>query len=268
MAKFCPHCGNPIDEGAVFCGNCGCKLEAQPNPQPEQAPTRQYEQPELQHPQPPFSVGQQVTPNITLGGDGKYRWIYEMSLFRNPTIFLLVWKIFLIITLGIFLFAMLMDAINGYMDLERLLLDLKIIAYVFIGVTALVAISCLIYAAIMGGKYIVLFTMDEHGINHAQIPTQAKKARNIAAAAFLIGAASGSFGGMAGGLAAANTEMYTSFAKTRKVRFYPRRETIKIRQTLSHNQIYAKPEDFDFVQSYILARVPDKAKPKNMRQPN
>lgn len=257
MARFCSECGTQLIDGARFCPNCGKAIDHAAINNPVQQQTDS---------QLPFSAGQQVTPNITLGGDGKYRWIYEMSLFKNPTIFLLVWKIFIVIVLGIFLFVMLMDAVNGYMDTERLLLDLKIMAYVFIGVTALVAISCLIYAAIMGGKYIVLFTMDEHGINHAQIPTQAKKARRIAAAAFMVGAASGSFGGMAGGLAAANTEMYTSFAKTRKVRFYPRRETVKIRQILSHNQIYAKPEDFGFVQSYILARVSDKAKPKNMRQ--
>ena len=257
MARFCSECGTQLIDGARFCPNCGKAIDHAAINNPVQQQTDS---------QLPFSAGQQVTPNITLGGDGKYRWIYEMSLFRNPTIFLLVWKIFIVIALGIFLFVMLMDALNGYMDTERLLLDLRILAYVFIGVTALVAISCLIYAAIMGGKYIVLFTMDERGINHAQIPTQAKKARNIAAAAFVMGAASGSLGGMAGGLAAANTEMYTSFAKTRKVRFYPRRDIIKIRQLLFRDQIYAKPEDYSFVQSYILARVPDQAKPKNMRQ--
>ena len=30
---------------------------------------------------------------------------------------------------------------------------------------------------------------------------------------------------------------------------------------LKHNQVYAKPEDFSFVQNYILGRVPDSAKP-------
>ena len=34
---------------------------------------------------------------VTLGNDGKYRWTYEMSLFKNPTIFLLIWKIFFFI---------------------------------------------------------------------------------------------------------------------------------------------------------------------------
>lgn len=61
MAKFCPNCGNPIDEGAVFCDNCGCMLTAQPNPQPEQP----YEQPEQQYAQPsqqPLQPTQQYAP--------------------------------------------------------------------------------------------------------------------------------------------------------------------------------------------------------------
>ncbi len=34
--KFCPKCGSKLDEGAVFCGDCGCKLEA-PKPEPRDA---------------------------------------------------------------------------------------------------------------------------------------------------------------------------------------------------------------------------------------
>lgn len=28
MAKFCFNCGNPIKEEAVFCENCGAKLDS------------------------------------------------------------------------------------------------------------------------------------------------------------------------------------------------------------------------------------------------
>ena len=118
----------------------------------------------------------------------------------------------------------------------------------------------------MGGKYIVLFEMDENGINHAQVPSQAKKAGGISAAAFTVGLLTGNHTAFIGGMAASNTQMYTGFSQTRKVRFYPRRDLIKIRQLLFRNQIYAKKEDFAFVQSYILARVPDKSKPGSLRQ--
>ena len=262
MSKYCSECGNQVPDQAKFCPKCGSpvtqgqiqNLNTSYQPQPHQPQYNRSQQ----------NAGQMVTPNIMLGPDGKYRWIYEMSLFKNPTIFLLIWKIFFFIFIGILGFIMLLDIFEGNMDLERLLFDLKLMGIVIAVLTVIIGISMLIYAAIMGGKYIVMFEMDENGINHKQLPAQARKAVGIAAAAFLVGMAGGNRSAMLGGMAAANTEMYTSFAKTRKVRFYPRRDTIKIRQLLYRNQIYAKPEDYSFVQNYILTRVPDNAKPSNM----
>ena len=240
---FCSECGCQMPDFARFCPRCGRAVRLN---------------------QPQFNAETKVTPNIILGSDGKFRWIYEMSLFKNPTIFVMIWKIFFFVVLGIFAFILLIDLINGDLDGEAALNLLKIFGYFVLGMTALVGISFLIYAAIMRGKYIVLFTMDEYGINHEQIPTQAKKAQGIADAAKLIGMLTGSHTAVTGGLAASGTSMYTAFSNTRKVRFSPRRDLIRIRQMLFRNQIYAKREDFGFVQSYILARVPDKAKPKKI----
>ena len=260
MAKFCPNCGNQMPDEAKFCPKCGSAV-GQRNPQAPAQPVSH--QPQYAQPQNVPPDVRMVTPNIGLGPDGKYRWIYEMSLFKNPSIFLLVWKIFFFICLGIFAMIVIIDAAEGYMDGERALNTLGIFGIVMGVMTALVWISFLIYAAIMGGKYVAMFEMDENGVNHKQLPKQAKKAMGIAAAAILIGMLSHSNSAVIGGIAATNTEMYTSFSKTKKVRFYPKRDTIKISHLLMHNQVYAKPEDFDFVQNYILQRVPDSAKPKN-----
>lgn len=265
---FCPNCGNQLPDHAQFCSHCGSTVRARSSQTQRQAPpNRQAPQPGRNRQQGDFfSAGTQVTPNIILGSDGKYRWVYEMSLFRNPTIFLTVWKIFIFVALGIFAVLLLIDLAEGYLDGEKLLNFLKFFGIALLGITALVGVSCLIYAAIMGGKYIVLFEMDENGINHAQVPSQAKKAGGISAAAFTVGLLTGNHTAFIGGMAASNTQMYTGFSQTRKVRFYPRRDLIKIRQLLFRNQIYAKKEDFAFVQSYILARVPDKSKPGSLRQ--
>ena len=264
----CPNCGNPLSNQAYFCARCGspvrqCRVQTQRQAPPVcQAPRQERNQ----HPGVGFSAGRQVTPNIVLGSDGKFRWVYEMSLFRNPTVFLTVWKIFIFVALGIFVLLLLINLAEGYLDGETLLSFLMFFGIALAGITALVGISYLIYAAIMGGKYIVLFEMDDNGINHAQVPSQARKARGISSSAFTIGLLTGNHSAFIGGMAAANTSMYTGFSQTRKVRFYPNRDLIKIRQLLFRNQIYAKPEDFAFVQSYILARVPDQAKPKHFRQ--
>ena len=193
-----------------------------------------------------------ISDNITLCADGKYRWTYEVSLFKNPMYFFLIWKIFFFIILGIFLIAFVADAINwGFDDAVG---SLKIMVYFILGMTVLVGLGYLLYAAIMGGKYIVDFEMDEAGINHAQTAAQAKKAKKIATITTLAGAATGRLSTVGAGMAAQRTEMYSEFAKVRKVKAYPSRNLIKVNGLLDHNQVYAAPEDFDFVYQYIASR--------------
>lgn len=199
-----------------------------------------------------------VTENIYRCADGKLRWVYEMPILRNPTIFLLVWKIFFFIILGIFALMSVFDAVEWPNEIgERLLNNLKFFGYFVIGMTVLVGISLLVYAAIMGGKYTVVFEMDEQGVNHKQLPKQAKKAQAIGAIAALVGAAAGNHATAGAGiLSAARTEMYSEFSKVRKVKACPRRHLIKVNQFLFKNQVYADKADFDFVLNYVRARVP------------
>ena len=59
------------------------------------------------------------------------------------------------------------------------------------------------------------------------------------------------------GMTAARTEMYTEFARVKRIKSYPRRGLIKLREGLSHNQVYTAKEDFAFVEGYIRSRCPD-----------
>ena len=184
--------------------------------------------------------------------DGKYRWTYEMSLFKNPTIFILVWKIFFFIILGIFAFMVIVDIADwGGFDGERFLGSLKAMGWFLLGMTVLVGVSYLIYAAVMGGKYVVEFEMDERGISHRQIPAQAEKAENIGKAAMAVGLATGKMSTVGAGMSAQRSEMYSEFARVRKVKAYPRRNLIKVNAGLFHNQVYVGREHFDFVESFI-----------------
>ena len=189
---------------------------------------------------------------VTLGDDGKYRWTYEMSLFKNPTIFLLIWKIFFFIFLGVFAVVNVSDFIKW--GPEKALENLPVLGYLLLGMTAVVGLGYLIYAAIMGGKYIVEFEMDEKGVNHKQIASQAKKAKKIGRVTMMAGAASGRIGTVGAGMNAQRTEMYSDFSKVRKVKVYPYRNLIKVNERFGHNQVYAAKEDFEFVKSYIVSR--------------
>ena len=197
----------------------------------------------------------QIGSRVSLHGDGKYRWSYEYSLFKNPTVFFLIFKIFFFIVLGIFAFMVILRITeNGNFFREEFLGYLKVFGFVLLGMIALVGVSYLIYAAIMGGKYSVIFEMDDKGVNHIQTARQAKKARGIGEAAAVIGLASGNFGMAGAGIASQTTNMYSDFSKVKKVKRYPRRNLIKVNATLNHNQVYAAPEDYEFVYDFIVSR--------------
>ena len=197
------------------------------------------------------------TKRIEQNPNGTYTWTYEYNLYKNSSIFFLIWRIFFFIILAIFAFLTIHDAIS-FDDFfpDRLLTNLKFFGYFIAGMTAVSGLAYLIYAASMGGKYIVDFTMDEKGINHAQIPAQANKAKKLGRTAFAAGAASGRFGAMSAGIASQRTEMYSEFAKVKKIKAYRRRGRIKVNETLNHNQVYVFKEDFDFVLGYISDRCP------------
>ena len=270
---FCRYCGRQLPDTSKFCDNCGTPTADNTVIPPSQAAgengygtdprymtAAQYRPSNSDMPpvQDLEQTGRWISPNIVLCSDGKYRWIYEVSLFKNPTIFLLVWKIFFFIMLGIFAFMLIIDAVNGDLDGERALDTLKFFGIFTLGMTTLVAVSYLIYAAVMGGKYIVIFEMDDEGVNHKQLPKQAKKAEAIGMLTALIGLASHNVTTVGVGLSSVRTEMYSGFSAVRKVKTYPRRHLIKVNGLLEHNQVYAAPEDYDFVLGFIRAHVPDR----------
>ncbi|NLC14341.1 MAG: hypothetical protein GX768_09915 [Chloroflexi bacterium] len=110
-----------------------------------------------------------VTKNIVKGADGKFHWSYDFSLYRNPTILMLLWKIFF-------------------------------------------------YAAIMGGKYSVIFEMDETGIKHIQLARQYERAQLLSYLSMLAGISSGQVSAAAPGFnAAMKQSTYSKFQQVRAI---------------------------------------------------
>ena len=189
--------------------------------------------------------------------NNEYRWRYDMSLIKNPTILFLIWKIFGFICLGIFLFSQLMSINSSIYGWEDFLNNTKYFAIFTGGMMVLCLLGYLLYAALMGGKYCVEFTMDENGVLHRQIALQAKKAKKIG----MITAAAGALSGRpstisAGVMSASRTSMYTEFYKVKKIKAYKRRNVIKVNAPFNKNQVYVRTEDFDLVLDYICERCP------------
>lgn len=193
---------------------------------------------------------------VTLCDDGKYRWIYAMNMWKNPTILFLILKIFYgIFAVGgvlLVIMSLTQPAYEGKLW-ENLGYFLIFVAFF----TVLILIAYSIVAAMYGGKYIILFTMDEQGITHEQVKEQARKARKLGALTAAVGAGRGSLSMMGlGASVAARTSMSSDFSMVRSVKAYKWRNVIKIREILSNNQVYARDEDFDFVYNYIREHCP------------
>lgn len=194
---------------------------------------------------------------VRLCKDGKYRWKYEMNMLTNPTIFLTVLKVFGGVVIGLFLvFGFFLYVIHGdWQGLWGMTKAMLLVLAIFFGLTIL---GVLLVAAMYGGKYIVLFEMDEKGIVHMLEPRQLKKAQKLGAITAMAGAARGSFSTAgAGMLAASKNASVSEFAKVRKVK--PRRwlRVIKVNQLLERNQVYVRKEDFDFVYDFIKSHCPN-----------
>ena len=189
---------------------------------------------------------------VRLCSDGKYRWVYEMNLLKNPTIFLTVLKVMMISVGIVWLFGLIIGL--GDMKLDYFLFWTKL-SGIMLGIfVVLTIIGVLITAAILG-KYVVLFEMDEKEVTHIQMPRQVKKAEVIGLITALVGAMAKNPTTIGTGmLAASKTKSTSVFANVRRVKARRRLNLIKVNQLLDKNQVYVPDEDFDFVYDFIKSR--------------
>ena len=195
--------------------------------------------------------------NIVRDEHGTYRWVFEYSLWRDPTMFLTVFKVFGGVGLGIVVLITIFDLASGnwkYVDLgDRLRFDAIILAIA----CGLALVGYTIFALIQGGKYCVLFTMDETSVEFRPLPKEMKRAEAISALNVLMGMASGNATQVGIGLtSAAGDSMTSTFANVRSIQGYRGRGVIKVNEPLAKNQVYVEPEDYDFVFGYIRERCP------------
>ena len=97
---YCENCGTQLKDGAKFCPNCGASVASPSSIEVKQPqPYQQASQPQTtSQPRP-----EELTARIQLCPDGKYRWSYEVNLWRNPSILFDLLKAAGVIMLGIWL---------------------------------------------------------------------------------------------------------------------------------------------------------------------
>ena len=124
---------------------------------------------------------------IRLCEDGKYRWVYEMNMFRNPTILFTVAKVLGGVILGLWLLGLILMLFEG--DWDAMLGMTKVLCIVMGVMAVLTILGYLVVCWMYHGKYIVLFEMDEQGVKHIQLPRQFKRAQAMGIITALVGLA-------------------------------------------------------------------------------
>ena len=203
--------------------------------------------------------GKKITDHIWLCPDGKYRWVYEFNMMKNPMILLTVLKVFGIAAGIVALFSFALDLFDDWQitlpDQDNLKI-LLIVAAVFIGI---IFLSYIILAGIYGWKYEVLFEMDEESVSHIQMPKQFKKAEAIAWIAAMAGALTGNLTTAGAGLTATAGSVSTSeFSLVKRLVRRKRMHTIKVNSPFNKNQIYAETDaDYEFVWTFLKEHCPN-----------
>jgi len=296
---FCENCGHKMEEDAAFCENCGQPVNGKAvEKEPEVLGTVAEKGPELmgraakqtsgikekaveqesavkekaakQEPGTRETVKKQEKTEAAGEQDqhvqghiveeaGTYNWMYEFSLWKNPSVFITVYKVMLISLAFPALLMFFLTLEEGVEEAFKLLFAM--IGYGIILITGLTIVAYVFLGILYGGRYYVLFKMDAKGINHIQLEKQYKKAQALGFLTALTGVSAGSLSaGGAGLLAASRQSLYTSFKKVKSIKICPGRNTIYLNESMARNQIYATKEEFQFVKEYILKNCP-----KNVR---
>ena len=178
-------------------------------------------------------------------------------MWKNPSILILIFKIFFWVFVGIWGFMIILTLIEDGWNPE-MMWDTTLPFLILIGAFTVIAlIAYAIVAAMYGGKYIVLFEMDEKGVNHCQVNAQAMRARKMGIITAAAGVATGNLttAGI-GATSASRSSLYTSFNKVRSIQCSKHRNLIKVNELFFKNQVYVRDEDFDFVYEYIKSHCP------------
>ena len=199
---------------------------------------------------------------VRLYEDGKYHWKYDLHLLKNPAVLMDVYWV-LGVTMIIFACIMfLIQACEEGLRFEKMDFVFKVTGLMTAIMFVLGLLGYLLYSAILGWTYPVIFTMDENGVVHQQAPRAQKAGKRIGALTALVGIFARRPGVMgAGMMAASNTAMSSDFAEVKKVKAIRWMDTIKVYEPFAKNRVFVHKDDFDFVYHYISSRCP-KAKIK------
>ncbi|MAT45309.1 MAG: hypothetical protein CL609_23515 [Anaerolineaceae bacterium] len=234
---FCSKCDQKILEGSFFCEHCGA-------PVGRELPKREA----IQQP-----ASQPVSPGVVLGGDGVMRWVYEMNMWKNPTLVITIWKVLLLAAFVPALLVFFLNLGDGFGS--AIFAFVKIMAIVAGIVTGLMLFAYPLIAILNGGVYCVIFEMGDKSVKHIQMQKQFKKSQVLAMIVSIAGVMTGNIQATAAGmLAGSKQSLVSSFEKVKSITVNEKRNVIYVNEKLTKNQVYADAGDFEFIKNTIISR--------------
>ena len=199
-------------------------------------------------------MSEDIKNGIQLCPDGKYRWAYEVNMYKNPTILYAIMSLFL----GTYLVCLVLFTVINFFSDEDILITILMVTGIFVGIAILAIPAYLLVASMMGGTYAALFVMDENGIEHHQMPKKVKKLQLINTIGGWIGAAKGDLSMVGLSLFSSGVQVTkTDFKNVHSIKTAPRRNLIKLTEAwYSWNHIYVDDHDYDWVCQYIKDHCP------------
>ena len=184
-----------------------------------------------------------------------YRWIYEQPMLKSFFLLYEVWRVLLLAAVIICLLMAIFNLFSGE-GFKGVLSAFETAGLVCLIMVILSIPAYYIVTRANNNKYTVLFEMDENGIDHTQIKTDAAKALD-ALTVFTGMAARQRTTTAAGLLSASGSSLHSDFSKVKKIRCIRENNTILLSSTFIRNQVYAEDEDFDFVSGFIIDHCPN-----------
>lgn len=232
---ICQNCMLTTADDGLFCENCGASTATE---------------------QKAIAQPKQGSDTLTIDQTGTWRWVYEMSMWSNPTILITIWKVLAIAGMVPALLVGVLSLTDGNGFGEAIGAFFQIALIVLGVMTGLLLLAYPLVAILNGGKYCVLFEMDDAGVNHIQLQPQFKRARVLAMLTVLAGAVAGNPQVTGAGiLAGTKQNSYTRFNKVKSIQFAPKRNVIYLSESLNKNQVYASSADYDAIKQFILDKV-------------
>ena len=202
----------------------------------------------------------QAAPGVYICKDGKLRWEYDYNAWADPAVFLKLVGVLLCLTVIGAAVAFFLTMKSGVQQAGTL--ALQVLGYAALASIVLAFIGWASSASSKGGKYCVVFEMDDKGVNHIDMQGRCKKSDVTAMINATETGEAEPTAAAAGILAASKKSLYSEFKKVRRLTVQRPRRTLKVDSRNVHNEVYAGREQFDFVLDYIRAHCKPDVKVK------